>query len=1101
MLGLQNSSQPLNNNSDNQGTQISSNGGLNNPSQAMGQGNSQQQRQSQYQQQLTNFQLQQLQFQMMSQGQQGLNHLRSPTMNGFNMNGGLRQGKRMNGSGNGANSTGANGLNLPRGNGSIFNNLQAPVSQKVVYGYHQGNDSVPQTPFDLNYGASMLPANLLSPFIGSSFGSPLTATLSPGHGFQSSQYMAVTGPAPPKIGAPPKSRKKGSKGNHTHKKGINGHSSLNAATTMNKDIDEKKNEDEDGDSDYDDSSEDDVIITEGVDDDELQENRSNLFSEEDNIIDRKQKRSSSAKAKRPHLKNPHLKNVPVTISLRVQRLSNKVIILRHINSNVKIYEFLNYLKFGPLQFCYIMEDDSDAGPNELQIKLKFIYERTHNNFINHLHLYINEFYQEFNSPTAAYKIVEYDIKDDYSNATALKHVIENPEPTKDDDFVNLEYEIEVNHATRCIKIVKFTTFDLLNDDHENLEKKLKLNFGEVDLINTNEDRNTMIIHFLNLVSCVKLFKELTKLNLVKIEKDQVASKSLGHFKYGEDRCCQIDDDEFEQTFGQTSDFNEHLENESDNKHSQDFVNSQQISQYGDEIVNQTLLQPQLVVAGNNGQMGDLVGNFQALNVAGNNGASDVLPPMIHNINSLNISENRTVYLGNLASKTTVEEVCNVVRGGILQSIKLISEKHICFITFITAASATQFFASSNMNGLTIHNKKIKVGWGKNPGDLPNSIALAVTVGASRNVYIGVKDDEDNTGMSEGPKVVPDEPTIRKDFSKWGEIEQINFFKDGYCAFVNFINITYAMKAVDEFQGPDSQSVHESFGNRYVHYKINFAKDRCGNPPKFVNNKPKKKKNNRKNNNNNNIVDNYSSTTTLDTTVHGHDSKIEHNSNEGGQITDQQALALASIGITSSLIDEKVKEVEHDKENGVSNDNDADPMPQRASTPVNNDAAKRLSTGTNSYSASPGRSGSPAMNPQVNNSFGYYSQKKKQQYTPVQQNAQLYSGSPIVEGSAYSSPGAYANLLVSKAQPRKSNNNKPNGAAHTSHRASLTGNPGASMMGGFGSSGSQVMMQYLAKAQFDSLMFNPSKDDDMKKKKKRNSHSSNISNNNNDNSKK
>lgn len=223
-----------------------------------------------------------------------------------------------------------------------------------------------------------------------------------------------------------------------------------------------------------------------------------------------------------------------------------------------------------------------------------------------------------------------------------------------------------------------------------MEKKLKLNFGEVDLINTNEDRNTMIIHFLNLVSCVKLFKELTKLNLVKIEKDQVASKSLGHFKYGEDRCCQIDDDEFEQTFGQTSDFNEHLENESDNKHSQDFVNSQQISQYGDEIVNQTLLQPQLVVAGNNGQMGDLVGNFQALNVAGNNGASDVLPPMIHNINSLNISENRTVYLGNLASKTTVEEVCNVVRGGILQSIKLISEKHICFITFITAASATQF---------------------------------------------------------------------------------------------------------------------------------------------------------------------------------------------------------------------------------------------------------------------------------------------------------------------------------------------------------------------------------------------------------------------------
>ncbi|GME79879.1 unnamed protein product [Ambrosiozyma monospora] len=92
--------------------------------------------------------------------------------------------------------------------------------------------------------------------------------------------------------------------------------------------------------------------------------------------------------------------------------------------------------------------------------------------------------------------------------------------------------------------------------------------------------------------------------------------------------------------------------------------------------------------------------------------------------------NRTIYLGNLHPDSTIEEICNVVRGGILQNIRLINERHVCFITFIDPISAAQFYAMSSLHGLIIHNRKIKVGWGKHSGPLPNSINLAVGNGAS-----------------------------------------------------------------------------------------------------------------------------------------------------------------------------------------------------------------------------------------------------------------------------------------------------------------------------------------------------------------------------------
>ena len=54
------------------------------------------------------------------------------------------------------------------------------------------------------------------------------------------------------------------------------------------------------------------------------------------------------------------------------------------------------------------------------------------------------------------------------------------------------------------------------------------------------------------------------------------------------------------------------------------------------------------------------------------------------------SANRTVYLGNIHPETTTEDLCNAIRGGVLQSIRYMQDKHIavrvpCRSTFNVAA--------------------------------------------------------------------------------------------------------------------------------------------------------------------------------------------------------------------------------------------------------------------------------------------------------------------------------------------------------------------------------------------------------------------------------
>ncbi|KAI0480578.1 hypothetical protein GGR56DRAFT_664157 [Xylariaceae sp. FL0804] len=171
--------------------------------------------------------------------------------------------------------------------------------------------------------------------------------------------------------------------------------------------------------------------------------------------------------------------------------------------------------------------------------------------------------------------------------------------------------------------------------------------------------------------------------------------------------------------------------------------------------------------------------------------------------------NRTIYLGNIHPETSIEEICNVVRGGLLHHIRYIPDKHICFVTFIDPTAAASFYALSNLQGLMIHNRRLKIGWGKHSGALPAAIALAVSGGASRNVYVG---NLDETWTEE---------KLRQDFSEFGEIELVNTLREKSCAFVNFTNIANAIKAIEAVRSKEE----------YRKFKVNFGKDRCGNQPR------------------------------------------------------------------------------------------------------------------------------------------------------------------------------------------------------------------------------------------------------------------------------
>ena len=78
-----------------------------------------------------------------------------------------------------------------------------------------------------------------------------------------------------------------------------------------------------------------------------------------------------------------------------------------------------------------------------------------------------------------------------------------------------------------------------------------------------------------------------------------------------------------------------------------------------------------------------------------------------------------------------------------------------------------FYQVASFQVLTLNNRRLKVGWGKNSSPLPPALALSIHSGATRNVYIGNIKAFETFG----------EERLKRDFGEFGDIELVNFLKE------------------------------------------------------------------------------------------------------------------------------------------------------------------------------------------------------------------------------------------------------------------------------------------------------------------------------------
>lgn len=172
---------------------------------------------------------------------------------------------------------------------------------------------------------------------------------------------------------------------------------------------------------------------------------------------------------------------------------------------------------------------------------------------------------------------------------------------------------------------------------------------------------------------------------------------------------------------------------------------------------------------------------------------------------------RTVYIGGIDATTTAAELCEYIKGGMLDNIKVMPEKNCAFVTFVYPEGAQLFFEFASQ-GFLLKGRQVKVGWGK-PSNIPQEILNAAQRGASRNVYLGSLDDSVTSQR------------LYDDLSFYGVIESIFFLEDKRCAFVSFTSLLSALKAVEGM----------AVSPKYQHLRVNYAKDNCAKvPPRATN---------------------------------------------------------------------------------------------------------------------------------------------------------------------------------------------------------------------------------------------------------------------------
>ncbi|KAI5191277.1 hypothetical protein NECID01_1389 [Nematocida sp. AWRm77] len=143
-----------------------------------------------------------------------------------------------------------------------------------------------------------------------------------------------------------------------------------------------------------------------------------------------------------------------------------------------------------------------------------------------------------------------------------------------------------------------------------------------------------------------------------------------------------------------------------------------------------------------------------------------------------ITNNRTVYFGNIPMDTSAADILEAVRGGSVFSMKLIKEKKCAFITFIDSISAAALIEYASVFSVFIKGIPIKVGSGK-VMPLPHIAPILAYNNTSRILAFQLSDAVSSI-------------QLEMELSKYGEIEGVEK-KDG-ALLVSFTNMHDAYNA-------------------------------------------------------------------------------------------------------------------------------------------------------------------------------------------------------------------------------------------------------------------------------------------------------------------
>lgn len=182
---------------------------------------------------------------------------------------------------------------------------------------------------------------------------------------------------------------------------------------------------------------------------------------------------------------------------------------------------------------------------------------------------------------------------------------------------------------------------------------------------------------------------------------------------------------------------------------------------------------------------------------------------------------RTVYLGGCSSPDlSIEDICDQIHTGQLQSVRINRERRCAFVTFIKAEAAESFLGRALQFGLVIRNCQIKPAFAKESSSssctnsssnvlssttLPVAISNALRKGYTRSLYLG------NVDFS-----VLTESRLRSEMSRFGPLDRIQLLKDRGVAFVHFANLLDGGRAFEEVKSDLC----------YKNCRVGFGRDRC-----------------------------------------------------------------------------------------------------------------------------------------------------------------------------------------------------------------------------------------------------------------------------------